>query len=165
MRTAWKVTAAVGVGVAWWLALTQDADRLSLVGAAAMSLVAVAFAGPLFAEANPFAGARGLLRLDLFALHLLTILIRSYVASAEIAWRMLTRRYRPGVVRVRTRLGSPMGRVLLANTISLIPGTLSLWIRDQHLYVHQFDSGTTHSIKAAHLILRGPESQLKRIFG
>lgn len=43
---------------------------------------------------------------------------------------------RPGIVKVRTRLKSPMGRLLLANSITLTPGTLSVEMADDWLYVH-----------------------------
>lgn len=165
MRSVLRILFGVAIGMVWWLVLTQDADGLSLAGAAALSLAAVAFAGPVIFEDRLLGETRGLLRLDLFVLYLLTLLLQSYVASAEMIWRMLARRYDPGIVRIRTRLQSPLGRAMLANSISLIPGTLSLWMKGRHLYVHWFDARTSHTVKAGHLIMQRPEQLLERVFG
>ena len=42
----------------------------------------------------------------------------------------------PGIVKVRTGLKSRMGRLLLANSITLTPGTLTVELEDEWLYVH-----------------------------
>ena len=43
---------------------------------------------------------------------------------------------KPGIVKVRTGLKSKMGRLLLANSITLTPGTLTVALEDEWLYVH-----------------------------
>lgn len=45
---------------------------------------------------------------------------------------------RPGVVRFRTGLQSPAARTLLANAITLVPGTMTLNIDGDELTVHAF---------------------------
>ena len=42
----------------------------------------------------------------------------------------------PGIIKVRTRLKSRMGRLMLANSITLTPGTLTLSIDGQRFVVH-----------------------------
>lgn len=42
----------------------------------------------------------------------------------------------PGIVQVRTRLRSRMGRLMLANAITLTPGTLTVELEGEWLYVH-----------------------------
>ncbi len=42
----------------------------------------------------------------------------------------------PGIVKIKTNLKSPVARVWLANSITLTPGTLSLDIDGQYLYIH-----------------------------
>ena len=42
----------------------------------------------------------------------------------------------PGIVKLRTRLKSRMGRLMLANSITLTPGTLTVELEDEWLYVH-----------------------------
>jgi multicomponent Na+:H+ antiporter subunit E len=43
---------------------------------------------------------------------------------------------RPGIVRIETRLTSPLARMILANSITLTPGTFVVDIRDKYIYVH-----------------------------
>jgi multicomponent Na+:H+ antiporter subunit E len=43
---------------------------------------------------------------------------------------------RPGIVRVKTKLKSPMARLILANSITLTPGTFVVDIKDDLLYIH-----------------------------
>jgi multicomponent Na+:H+ antiporter subunit E len=43
---------------------------------------------------------------------------------------------RPGIIKVRTNLTSPMAKTFLANSITLTPGTLSIDLHGQELWVH-----------------------------
>jgi len=148
-----------------WLAVTRDFHPVSLVGAAALAAIAAVFSGRLFFEQNPLQTTGRLWRLDLLVLLFVALLIQGYLASAELIWRMLTGRYRPGVVRIRTRLRSRLGRATLANAITLVPGTMSLWLDDRHILVHWFDVKTGHTVRAGDLIKRQIEAHLERVFG
>ena len=50
---------------------------------------------------------------------------------------------RPGVVRFRTTLRSPAARTLLANAITLVPGTMTLSVDGNEFTVHAFTPDTT----------------------
>jgi multicomponent Na+:H+ antiporter subunit E len=72
---------------------------------------------------------------------------------------------KPGIVEIRTRLKSPIGRLALANTIALTPGSLVMDIRDDTLFIHWLDVQSTN-IDAATQALAGPfERHLERVFG
>jgi len=43
---------------------------------------------------------------------------------------------KPGIVKVPIELKSPMGRVILANAITLTPGTITVEIKKDYLYIH-----------------------------
>lgn len=71
----------------------------------------------------------------------------------------------PGIVKIRTKLTSPIGRLSLANTIALTPGSLVLDIEDDTLLIHWLDVQTT-DVAAATQALAGPyETHLEKIFG
>lgn len=75
------------------------------------------------------------------AFALLVVFIRDLVvANAVVAWEVLTPRHymRPGIIGVPLRVRSEMEITLLANLISLTPGTLSLELSEDRtiLYVH-----------------------------
>lgn len=72
---------------------------------------------------------------------------------------------RPGIVKVRTRLVTPIGRMALANTIALTPGSLVLALEGDTLFIHWLDVKTT-DIDEATAIIAGPfERHLENVFG
>lgn len=72
---------------------------------------------------------------------------------------------KPGIVKIRTRLKSPIGRLALANTIALTPGSLVMDIRDETIFIHWLDVQST-DIEAATQALAGPfERHLEKVFG
>ncbi|MET4634266.1 Na+/H+ antiporter subunit E [Kaistia defluvii] len=71
----------------------------------------------------------------------------------------------PGVVRIRTKLKSPIGRLALANTIALTPGSLVLDIKGETLYIHWLDVQTTDLDKATEALAGPFETHLEKVFG
>ncbi len=60
------------------------------------------------------------------------------IANLDMAYRVLSPKLpiNPGVVKVPTKLKSDFGKFVLANTITLTPGTLSLDVEGDHVLVH-----------------------------
>ena len=71
----------------------------------------------------------------------------------------------PGIVKVRTRLKSRMGRLMLANSITLTPGTLTVEIAGEWLYIHCVTLGATDVEAATAEIVSGFESYLEVMYG
>lgn len=71
----------------------------------------------------------------------------------------------PGVVMVKTGLKSPIGRLALANSISLTPGSLVLDISEEGLTVHCLDMRTVDPDDASRTIAGPFEKHLERSFG
>jgi multicomponent Na+:H+ antiporter subunit E len=71
----------------------------------------------------------------------------------------------PGIIKVRTRLKSKMGRLMLANSITLTPGTLTVEIKDEWLYIHCVTIESTDIEQATAQISAGFESYLEVIYG
>jgi len=88
-------------------------------------------------------------------------------ANFDVAGRIVRRKIplNPGIVTVRTRLSSSLGRTVLANSITLTPGTLSVEIKGDLLYVHWIDVAETDLEKATSEIVAGFEKYLEVIFG
>jgi multicomponent Na+:H+ antiporter subunit E len=72
---------------------------------------------------------------------------------------------RPGVVEIKTKLKTPVGRLALANSIALTPGSLVIDIDDDSLFIHWLDVKTTDPDEATHLIAGAFEEPLEKIFG
>lgn len=71
----------------------------------------------------------------------------------------------PGFVKVRTTLKSPMGRLLLANSITLTPGTLTVEMEDEWLYVHWVSMEAQDIDGATAQIVSGFERYLEVMYG
>lgn len=71
----------------------------------------------------------------------------------------------PGIVKVRTRLKTPVGRLALANSIALTPGSLVVDMEGDALTVHWLDVQTTDAEEATRLIVGPFESDLEKAFG
>ena len=71
----------------------------------------------------------------------------------------------PGIVKVRTRLKSPMGRLLLANSITLAPGTLTVEMEGEWLYIHWVTVEAEDIETATASIVSGFEHYLEVMYG
>ncbi len=71
---------------------------------------------------------------------------------------------RPGIVKVRTTLTSDMAKTFLANSITLTPGTLTVDIDGQDLYIHWINIPTDDIDKRTADICGRFEPLLRRIF-
>ncbi len=71
----------------------------------------------------------------------------------------------PGIVKVRTKLKSKMGRLMLANSISLTPGTLTVELDGNWIYVHWVRIESSDIDTATAKIVEGFESYLEVMYG
>lgn len=71
---------------------------------------------------------------------------------------------KPGVVEVKTRLTSPIGRLALANSIALTPGSLVLELEGDRLFIHWLDVPTDDPEEARRLIAGPFEDRLEKVF-
>lgn len=69
---------------------------------------------------------------------------------------------RPGTVKLKTNLKSPIGRLAIANSIALTPGSLVLGMDDDCLLVHCLNADAE---TASQTILEPFEKHLEQVFG
>jgi multicomponent Na+:H+ antiporter subunit E len=88
-------------------------------------------------------------------------------ANIDIAWRVLSPSLpiKPGIIRARTRLSSRMGRLILANSITLTPGTFTIGIKDDYLYIHCVHLEQEDMEKEAGRVIGKFEKYLLKIYG
>lgn len=151
--------------LAVWMIYTFDFHAESLMLGTGLSLITTIFTYPIFFNKGHAVESRFIYRWDLAILYFVFLIIQSYLASFTLIYQMLTGRYTSGVVRIKTRLKSRIGKTMLANTISLIPGTLSLWLEGNYIYVHWFDQKSRHRLQAERIIKEPMESLLMKLFG
>lgn len=70
----------------------------------------------------------------------------------------------PGIVEAKTKIKSPMGRMILANSITLTPGTFTVEIEDDTFYIHCIDVCEEDTDEMAHKIIRRFEKFLEEIY-
>jgi len=87
-------------------------------------------------------------------------------ANFDVAYRVLHPKMpiAPGIVRVKTRLKSRIGRTVLANSITMTPGTLSVDIDAEYLYIHWIKVWAQDEKTATEMIVGKYEKLLIKIF-
>jgi len=147
-----------------WLLFTWSVEPGALVLGALYSLIISLLTFPVFVEADEAARRSHVPRVELLAVYLVVVVFQMYVASFRVLWQILRGRINPGVVHFRTRLRSDIARLVLTSSITLTPGTITLFLDDDHLIVHWLDARTTHSKYASKLIAGPYEKLLRRIW-
>lgn len=73
-----------------------------------------------------------------FIIYLLVFIWECVKANFDVAYRVLhpAMPIRPGIVKVKTALKSDLAKMLLANSITMTPGTISVDIIGEYLYIH-----------------------------
>lgn len=159
MLGLWVVLFAI-----WMIANASLAIEPALVGLAITFVIARVFASSSEAWSRLSLTPRGLYHFLAYSGTFLVELVRAnlnmmaYVYSPRID-------IKPGIVKVRTRLKSPMGRLALANSIALTPGSLVMDIRDDILFIHWLDVKTTDIDEATQALVTPFEKHLEKVFG
>ena len=140
---------SVGVLTLLWLLLADSLSRDEVIAGVVVAVLVTLIAGRRLAILSG-------VRLSLAApVHLVLYLVTFFAAlirsNLDMAGRVLSPSLpiRPGVVEIETRLQSPLGRMLLANSITLTPGTLSIDIIGDKILVHWIDVAPGEDLKAA----------------
>jgi multicomponent Na+:H+ antiporter subunit E len=132
-----------------WVLLAGSLRQDELIAGVVVAVLVTLIAGPRLAVLS------GVRLTPLAPLYLLTYLGTFFLAliraNLDVARRVLSPSLpiRPAVVEVETRLKSPLGRMLLANSITLTPGTLSIDIQGDRILVHWIDCPPGTDLKAA----------------
>jgi len=73
-----------------------------------------------------------------FLVYILVLIKNLFISNVVISRRVLRKdmRLNPAIVAVKTNLKSPWKKLLLANSITLTPGTLTLDIKEDTIYIH-----------------------------
>lgn len=87
-------------------------------------------------------------------------------ANIDVAYRVLHPKLpiNPGIVKIKTNLKSEVSKTFLANSITLTPGTMTIDIKEDELYIHWIDV-KSKEVSGASQAIAGPfEKLIARIF-
>lgn len=166
MRRAASILIAIGPLWLLWLALTGSTDPEELfAGAVVAVLVAVIAGGEPFSPAT--LGILNPKRLAYAVAYIPYMVWAIIVANFDVARRVISPSLpiNPGIVRVKTKLKTAVGRTALANSITLTPGTLTVDLCDDELCIHWVDVQSENIEEATKAIVTGFEKYLEVIFG
>ncbi|HOP03929.1 MAG TPA: Na+/H+ antiporter subunit E [Tenuifilaceae bacterium] len=148
-----------------WVMLTGSLEVVSLAVGFGLALVFAIIFGK---NSLVFGKLRFTPKMFFYTMLYLVVFLWELVKSnVNVALRVLNPKLpiNPGIVRVKTKLKSPMGRMILANSITLTPGTLTIDIKDDTFYIHWIDVKTLDAEKASEQILGKFEKYLEVIYG
>lgn len=100
-------------------------------------------------------------------LFLFTFLIALVKANLDVAYRVLAPSLpiNPGIVEVKTKLKSKIGRIILANAITLTPGTFTLEVSGDSMFIHWINVKSTDREENTSSIVRPFEKYLEVMYG
>lgn len=149
----------------FWILLNGSvAGDVLWVGLLAALSITLMFRGGLAVASDFRLTPRALLTVPGFVAYFLKELVKSNLRLAAIVLSPELP-LRPGIVKVRTRLKSPMGRLLLANAITLTPGTLTVELDGEWLHVHWVTMEDEDVGAATVAIVSGFEHYLEVMYG
>ncbi len=147
-----------------WFLLTWSLDMKSVViGVGLSALLSLLFCGQcaIFSELKltPKAFIYTIIYLFVFMVELVK-------ANIDVTRRVLSPSMpiNPGIVKVDTRLKSKMARLILANSITLTPGTFTLEVHEDSFYIHWIDVKHAEEAQATEDLVRKFEKLLEEIY-
>jgi multicomponent Na+:H+ antiporter subunit E len=166
-----KITLVIFSFIIWFLLVwpfdpvTGDLDVQSTVA----GVIVAVFVGLLLGDKIPRPLTSGMVFKRIFWLIVYIPMFLWYVlvANLDVVYRVIhpDMPIKPGIVKVKTTLKNPAGRTMLANSITLTPGTLTVDITDDdYLYIHWINVQSDDIEEATHHIVRKFERVLRRIF-
>jgi len=120
----------------FWLLLTFDLSPVNLAaGAIAAFITSLLFGKYFYTRVHKFLQPH---RYFWFLVYLAILCWECLKANFDVAYRVLhpSMPIKPGIVKVKLELQSEFARAMLANSITLTPGTITVDIVGDDLFVH-----------------------------
>lgn len=148
-----------------WCLLTFPFDIQELLAGAVISLIIVLIPLP---GRQFFSDLRINPKSPVFLIAYIFVFLYCLIKSnLDVAFRVLHPKLpiKPGIIKIKTGLRSKMGRIILANSITLTPGTITVDVKDDILYVHWIFVESQNIDEPTRCIAANFEKYLEVIFG
>jgi len=146
-----------------WLLLTWKIEPGSvLIGLLISSIASIFFGELLTVTPGRFLNIK---RYLWFLYYIPVFLWEMVKANIDVAYRVLHPKLpiNPGIVKIKTNLKSEVSKTFLANSITLTPGTMTVDIIGNELYIHWIDVKEREVEKATRAISEKFEKIIERI--
>lgn len=163
----WKIVRIVITTVylmVGWILFTGTLSSFSIFLGFIFSFFIAFLTYSIFIEKEEVARRALIPRVYFIFIYLIILVFKIYIASFKMISAVISGNINPRIVHFRTRLRSEFARVILANSITLTPGTITIDLDEDHLVVHWLDARTTHSHYASKIIKGHFENWLRRIW-
>ena len=150
--------------VAVWSCLVSTLEWQEFVTGILVSLVLAFFLSASYSRLG--LPPLSLKRLSAFVFYLGVLLMEIVKANIDVAYRVLHPKMpiKPGIVTIRTNLKQDISKLILANSITLTPGTFTLDIIGDKLLIHWINVKAEDMEEATRIIAGKFERHLKVIF-
>ncbi|ACJ16823.1 multisubunit sodium/hydrogen antiporter, MnhE subunit [Thermococcus onnurineus NA1] len=158
--------------LAFWVVISANLEPRNLFLGATVTLIIASFMRDMLTEDIRRTGhvLEKLLYFTFLYLpqYLIIMAFRLIESNLKVAKNVIFLDIHPGIVKIKTDLHSDTGVTILANSITLTPGTLTLDVSkklgETYLYVHWIDLETLNREKAGEKIKGDIEEWLKKVF-
>lgn len=165
MQKVWyRFPLAAAVFILWYLLLNPLDIEKVIIGSVITLLVIIT----PFPQISTYGEFSLVPKKVLFGIAFFLIFIIAVMKSnLDVAKRVISPKLpiNPGVVEVKTKLKSRIGRLFLANAITLTPGTITVDIVDDSLFIHWIFIDSEDQEVATKKIVEDFEKYLEVIFG
>jgi multicomponent Na+:H+ antiporter subunit E len=147
-----------------WLALTMSFNKVELITGIIICLILSII---LFRNYHKIGlPALSLKRLIYLCIYIIVLFREIIIANFDVAYRVIHPKLpiKPGIVVIKTELKNDLAKMILANSITLTPGTFTLDINNDKLLIHWINVKTDNTDEATKLIGERFEKYLKIIF-
>ena len=155
---------------AFWLLLTWSIEIQELAAGAVVSLAVALFSARFFVHEKSFWLFNPVKFVNLLVYVLFIFPVELVKANWDVAKRCFggCKNVNPGIVKVPVELESDYAQAMLANSITLTPGTITMDIAEEEgktfYYIHWIDVAETEPEKAGEAIKGKLEKGVRRIF-
>lgn len=155
--------------MAFWVALTWTLDPQELIAGVIVSIVAALFSARFFIHEKAFWFFNPVKALSMVA-YVFVFLWELIKANVDMAKRCFggCKNINPGIVKVPVDVDGLYPEAMLANSITLTPGTITLDIAEEdgqnYFYIHWIDVSETDRVKAGEIIKGRMERWIRRIW-
>ena len=147
-----------------WFALTSSFHFQEVIIGIFVSFILSLFLSRRYLELS--LPPLSLKRVAFFILYILVLFKEIIKANFDVAYRVVHPKMpiKPGIVIIKTGLKSDIAKMILANSITLTPGTFTLDIIDDSLLIHWINVRTENIAEATEIIGEKFEKYLRVIF-